>query len=66
MLKLSRASLLLSAQDPNVQTSLITRPTDRVMNVNIPYADVRLVSLRGRSGDVGKSLQLMRSFSVGM
>lgn len=29
------------SQDFNNQTSLITRPTDKVMNVNIPYADVR-------------------------
>lgn len=32
-------------QDLNRPTSLITRPTDRVMNVNIPYADVRSYSL---------------------
>jgi hypothetical protein len=30
----------LALQDPNDQTALITRSTDRVMNVNIPYADV--------------------------
>ncbi|CED84827.1 mRNA splicing factor [Phaffia rhodozyma] len=28
------------AEDPNKQTSLITRPTDKVMNVNIPYSDM--------------------------
>jgi len=30
------------AQDPLNQTSLITRPTDTQMNVNIPYSDMML------------------------
>ena len=29
-------------QDPLKQTSLVTRPTDTRMNVNIPYADMML------------------------
>lgn len=33
---------LYATQDPLKQTSLVTRPTDTRMNVNIPYADMML------------------------